>query len=77
MSLIGKVTSVVTSDPTYGAHLVIEPQAFSGTPPAASAASQPSLRGYPTPDRVVTDYVVNEYVSVRTARGALLALKLG
>ena len=76
-ALIGRVTSVVTSDPTYGAHLVVEPQVFTGTPPAASAASQAPVRAYPTPERVVTDYSVDEYVSVVTVRGGLLALKLG
>ena len=77
VATVGKVTSVVTSDPSYGAHLVVASQEFSGTPPSASDAPKPSLRAYPTPNRVVTDYAVNEYVQLAVARGALLALKLG
>ncbi|MEE9293506.1 MAG: hypothetical protein V3W34_00875 [Phycisphaerae bacterium] len=77
VSTMGKVTSVVTSDPDYGAHLVVASQEFAGTPPSASDAPKPSLRAYPTPNRVVTDYAVDEYVQLATARGALLAVKLG
>lgn len=73
---ISKVTSVVTSDPTYGAHLVVQSQAFSGTPPAASTAAKPTVRVYPTPNRVVTDYSVGEFVRVLTCRGAVLGSKL-
>ena len=64
-------------DPTYGAHLVVQPQVFSGTPPVASAAVKPEVRAYPTPNNVVTDYAVNEFVVLVTARGALLAVKVG
>ncbi len=77
VATMAKVSSVVTSDPTYGAHLVVDAQEFSGTPRVPSAAAKPSLRAYPTPNRVVTDYAVNEYVQLQTARGALLAVKLG
>ena len=77
VTTIGQVTTVVTSDPTYGAHLVVQPQAFSGTPPSPGAAAQATVRAYPTPNRVVGDYSVNEYVSLLVTRGALLAVKLG
>lgn len=77
VTTFAKVSSVVTSDPTYGAHLVVDLQEFSGTPRVPAAASKPSLRAYPTPNRVVTDYAVNEYVVLQTARGALVAVKLG
>ena len=77
VTTIAKVSSVVTSDPTYGAHLVVNLQEFSGTPRVAGAASKPSLRAYPTPNRVVADYAADEFVVLQTARGALLAVKLG
>ncbi len=75
VSVIAKVSTVVAGDPTYGPHLVVQIQEFSGTPPVASAASIADLRAYPTPGRVVGDYSVNEYVSLLTVRGALLAAK--
>ncbi len=76
VATIAKVTSIVTSDPTYGAHLVVQSQAFAGSPPTASAAAKPTVRVYATPNRVVTDYSVGEFVLLQTARGALLAMKL-
>lgn len=77
VATIGKVTSVVSSDPVYGAHLLVQPQDFSGTPPGPAPATTPGVRAYPTPNHVVGDYSVNEYVVLRTVRGALLAVKLG
>jgi len=74
---IGKVTSVVTSDPTLGAHLVVQPQVFSGAPATASDASRPVVITYPTPNHVVGDYSVDECVRLLTVRGAVLAGKLG
>ncbi len=72
-----KVTTVVTSDGTYGAHLVVTPQEFAGTPPGAQDASKPTRRAYPTPNRVVADYTVGEFVLLHSARGALVGMKLG
>ena len=74
---VGKVTAVVESDPDYGAYLVVQIQEFAGAPPQASDASIAEVRAYPTPNRVVTDYSVDEFVNVQTVRGALLAAKLG
>lgn len=76
VSVIAKVATVVASDPTYGPHLVVQIQEFSGTPTVASAANIADLRAYPTPNHVVGDYSVNEYISLLTVRGALLAAKL-
>lgn len=73
---IGKVTQVVTSDATYGPHLVVRQQVFSGQPPAASDSSAPARRAYPSPNRAVGDYVVNEYVALWVTRRAEFALKL-
>ena len=74
---IGRITSVVTSDETHGAHLVVKPQAFSGRPTAASNSSIPGQIAYPTPNLSVVDYAVDEYVALWTAKGAALAVKLG
>jgi hypothetical protein len=71
----GRVSEVVTSDANYGPHLVVQPQAFSGLPRAASDASVPAVRCYPAPNRVVGDYAVDEHVKIISARGALIADK--
>ncbi len=71
----GRVTSVVSSDPTYGAHLVVAPQQFTGMPPSISDSSAASLRCYAAPNRTVSDYSVNEYVKVLAAKGAFIADK--
>lgn len=76
VTTIAKVTGIVTSDATYGAHLTVRPQQFTGTPPAAGNAAKPILRAYPTPNHVVTDYAVNDFVLLLTARGGLLAGKM-
>ena len=73
---VGKITTVVTSDATYGPHLVVKPQGFSGRPPVVSDSTLPTRIAYPTPDRVVGDYQVDEYVALWIAPGAELAVKL-
>lgn len=77
VATLGKVTGRVTSDPIYGAHLVVTLQEFGGTPPVAQAASKPTQRVYPAPNHVVGDYSLNEFVLLVTARGALLGMKIG
>jgi hypothetical protein len=74
---IGRVDSVVISDATYGPHLVVAVQTFAGAPPVATNDAIAFQRVYPTPNRVVGDYVVNEYVQMLAMRGALMAGKLG
>jgi hypothetical protein len=69
----GRVSSVVGSDPTYGPHLVVVRQEWSGTPPTVSDSSAPTVRCYPTPNRVVNDYSVDDYVRIVAARGAMVA----
>lgn len=73
---IGKVTSVVPSDETYGAHLVVKPQVFSGRPPASSNSSEPTRIAYPTPNLTVGNYTVGEYVALWLAKGGEFAVKL-
>ncbi len=64
-SVLGKITQVVSSDPTYGPHLVVQPQEYTGTPPAAADSIANTLRCYPTPIHVVGDYAVDEFVSIQ------------
>ncbi len=73
--LYGRVTQVVSSDPTFGAHLVVAPQDVSGTPPVFSDSTAASVRCYPAPNHVVGDYTVNEKIKVLTVRGAFIADK--
>ncbi len=64
-SVLGKITQVVVSDPTYGPHLVVQPQEYTGAPPTASDSIANTIRCYPTPNHVVGDYAVNEFVSIQ------------
>ncbi len=77
-SLLGKITQVVSSDATYGPHLVVQPQEYTGTPPAAADSIANTLRCYPTPNHAVGDYAVNEYVSIQilAQSDAYVAVKL-
>ena len=78
-SVLGKITQVVGSDPTYGPHVVVQPQEFVGTPPAAADSVANTIRCYPTPNHVVGDYAVDEFVSIQILADsdAYLAVKLG
>ena len=64
-SVLGKITQVVGSDPTYGPHLVVQPQEYTGAPPTTADSIANPIRCYPTPNHVVADYAVNEYVSIQ------------
>ncbi len=64
-SVLGKITQVVGSDPTYGPHLVVQPQEYTGAPPSASDSIANALRCYPTSNHVVGDYAVDEFVSIQ------------
>jgi len=77
-SVLGKITQVVGSDATYGPHLVVQPQEYTGTPPAAADSIANTLRCYPTPNHAVGDYAVNEYVSIQilAQSDAYVAVKL-
>jgi hypothetical protein len=76
VATVGRVAEVVASDAVYGAHLVVQPQVFSGAPATASDAATPTMRAYPTPNHVVGEYAVDEYVQLLTCRGAVVGLKL-
>jgi hypothetical protein len=74
---LARVTQVVTSDPTYGPHVRVVPQILSGTPPAPSDRDVSAGRAYPTPNRSVNDYSVDEYVAVWKIDAVWLAARLG
>ena len=73
---LARVSAVVTSDATYGPHLMVVPQSLSGSPPTPSDSAIPAQRAYPTPNHSVSDYSVNDYVAVWAVRGARLAVRL-
>ena len=75
VTVYGRVDQVVSSDPTYGAHLVVAPQQASGTPPVFSDSTAASVRCYPAPNHVVGDYTVNEMIKILALRGAFIADK--
>jgi hypothetical protein len=74
---LARVTQVVTSDPTYGPHLLVVPQILSGTPPTPSDRDVSAGRAYPTPNRSVSDYSADEYVAVWKIDAVWLAARLG
>lgn len=74
--LFGRVSQIVNSDPTYGAHLIVVPQDVSGTPPTFSDSPAAAIRCYPPPNHAVGEYSLNEKVNVLTLRGAFIADKL-
>jgi hypothetical protein len=76
VSVFGRVSQVVSSDPDYGPHLLIKRQQWTGTPPVVSDSSVPDVRCYPTPNNMVGDYAVDEYVMILIANGAMVAGKM-
>ena len=78
-SVLGKITQVVGSDPTYGPHLVVQPQEYTGVPPASADSIANTVRCYPTPNHVVADYAVNDFVAIQilAQSDAYVAAKLG
>ena len=73
----GQVTQVVTGDPTWGDHLVIQAQVPTGTPPTFAPSPAATLRCYPAPGKTVSDYTVNDYVRLVAADAAVIAERLG
>ncbi|MFQ6049197.1 MAG: hypothetical protein ACE5K7_07525, partial [Phycisphaerae bacterium] len=71
----GRVSAVVSSDPQYGPHLMVQPQEFVGSPPSPTDAGSSAVRCYPAPNRTVQDYSVDEYVKIVAGRGAFIADK--
>jgi hypothetical protein len=69
----GKVTSVVTADPDYGPHLMVQGQTPTGTPPTFSATAAPPFRCYPAPGKTVADYAVDDYVRLTPTATAMFA----
>ncbi len=76
IGVFGRVDEVITSDATYGPHLLVVRQVWSDTPPEPSDGSSPAVRCYPTPNNTVTDYSVDDYVRITPTHGAMLAERL-
>jgi hypothetical protein len=76
LAVYGRISDVVTSDATYGPHLVVVRQRWSGTPPTPGDVAESSVRCYPSPGRAVGDYAEDEYVRILAAHGAMVAEKL-
>ncbi len=69
----GRVTQVVTSDPDYGPHLMVQGQIYTGSPPAPADAPAAPLRCYPAPGKTAGDYSTNDYVRLTPTAGAVIA----
>ena len=76
LCIYGRVSAVVGADADYGPHLLVVRQQWSGAPPTVADASESATRCYPTPNRAVSDYAVNEYVRMAVTHGAMVAEKL-
>lgn len=73
LAVYGRVAVVVGSDPTYGPHLMVARQVWSGTPRVPSDGTSAQVRCYPGPGHSVNDYEVNDYVRIEAAHGAMVA----
>lgn len=73
LGVYGRVSSVVVSDETYGPHLLIARQQWTGTPPTASDAPTPEIVCYPGPNHEIGDYSTGDYVRIVVAHGAMIA----
>ncbi|GJM25991.1 MAG: hypothetical protein DHS20C16_24060 [Phycisphaerae bacterium] len=73
---MGRVESVVASDPELGAHLVVAKQRVVGVPPSFDDDAVASQIYYPAPSRVVGDYLVDESVLCCQMDGSRIALKM-
>ena len=72
----GKVTQVITGDPQFGPHLLVQPHVPTNIPPTFTPASAAPLRCYPAPGKTVTDYAVNDYVRLAPTPAAVVAERL-
>ena len=68
----GRVTGIVPSDDTYGPHVLVVRQGWSGTPPVATDAAAAPARCYPLPGRMVGDFSVGDLVRMNHVAGAVL-----
>jgi len=68
----GRVAQVVTSDETYGPHVWVVRQVWSGTPPVPTDAVLDQSRGYPLPGVDVTSFTTDQLVRMNYVSGAIL-----
>jgi hypothetical protein len=72
----GRVSQIIAADPTYGPHLLVIRQQWTGDPPTPTDATTDETRCYPTPNHAVTDYAANDLVRLAVAHSCLLAERL-
>ncbi len=75
VTTFGRVTALVYYDSVHGPHVLVKPYVYAGTPAYPTAAGLPDQVARPTPNRTVFSYAVDDYVEIRTVRGARLAVK--
>ncbi len=73
IAVYARVSAVIASDPTYGPHLMVVRQKWTGTPPMLVDAPVPESRCYPSPNHAVTAYTVGQVVRLVAAHGAMIA----
>ncbi len=72
----GRVVEIVSSDDDHGPHLVVQGRVYSGSPPALTSAAADTLRCYPAPGLLVTDYEEDDYVQLCPSETAVVALPI-
>jgi hypothetical protein len=73
---VGRVDSVVASDPEFGPHLIVAKQRVTGVPPSFADDTIASQTYYPAPGKVVDDYFADEFVLCCLMDGARIALRM-
>ena len=76
VTTIGRITGMVYYHPTIGPHVLVRPYTYTGTPPYPLPTDLPEQIARPTPNNTVFAYSIDEYVEIRTVRGARMAVKL-
>ena len=74
--LWGKITAIVTADPQFGPHLMVQPQVVSGSPATTAPAAASVIRCFPPPGKVVAGYAVDEFIRLVPAAEAIFAERL-
>jgi hypothetical protein len=75
VTTFGRVTAMVYYDPVHGPHVRVKPYVYAGSPAYPAPTELPDQIARPTPNRTVFNYTLDEFVEIRTVRGARLAVK--
>lgn len=76
-SAFGRVVEVVPADATYGPHLKVMRQDWTGVPPVPSDGGFGPSRCYPPPGGAVSSFSVGQYVRMTVVGGAVIAEEIG